>query len=399
MFIPFIFELRRRNVPVGTHEAIALAEAMSYGLHRDSLDGFYYLARALLIHDEIHMDQFDEAFLAHFLGIQGKGVELKKELLDWLKQAEEHLDELTPEQLAFIKELDLEELRKMFEETMQEQTERHDGGDRWVGTHGRSPYGHSGAARPGIRVGGPGKHRSAVQVADARQYRPYRADLTLDVRQMQIALRRLRSFVREGVKEELDIEASIDATAKNAGELEIITRATKHPNTRVILMMDVGGSMDPHRYLVSRLFTAARKTNNFKELRCYYFHNCVYGRVYRTDDFDKPVTVRDLLRECDSKYKLIMVGDALMAPYELHAKGGALSYNEENNLPGFAWLSSLQQHFKRSVWLNPEPVRFWEESTIQDVRCIFEMFPLTLDGLTHSMAYLNKPSKMTGSTS
>lgn len=390
VFIPFIYELRGRKVPVGTHEALSLARAMSHGLHDNSLDRFYYIARALIVHDERHLDAFDEAFLHHFKGIEYKSLQLKDELLQWLKDAEKEFESLTDEERELFEQFELDELRKLFEDTMEEQTERHDGGDRWIGTRGRSPYGHGGAKRPGIRVGGPGKHRSAIQVADARQYRPYRSDLTIDVHQMGMALRRLRAFSREGAEEELDLDATIDETAKNAGELEIVTRPPKRPNLRVILLMDVGGSMDPYAYLVSRLFTAAKRANHFKELRCHYFHNCVYGRVYSTERFDRPIYVNDLMRECGRHYKLIMVGDALMAPYELLTQGGSIAYNEANRIPGIGWLMMLRQHFIRSVWLNPEPRNYWIETTIDHIRNVFDMFPLTLDGLSDAMGCLNK---------
>lgn len=390
VLVPFIYELRKRQVPVGTHEALSLAKAMIHGLHMSSLDGFYYVARALMVHDERHLDSFDQAFSHYFKGIEVKSLELKEELLQWLKDAEIFTGDLTPEEQELFEQFDLDELRRMFEETMAEQTERHDGGDRWIGTGGKSAYGHGGAKRPGIRVGGPGRHRSAIQVADARRYRPYRSDLTIDVHQMGMALRRLRAFAREGVEQELDLEATIDETAKNAGELEIITRPLRRPNLRVILMMDVGGSMDPYAYLVSRLFTAAKRANHFKELRCYYFHNCIYGRVFGTELLDKPVFIHDLLRECNKYYKLIIVGDALMAPYELLRQGGVISYNDSNTLAGIAWLYMLKQHFLRSVWLNPEPYHYWSESTIDYIRQVFDMYPLTLDGLSDAMVYLNK---------
>jgi len=254
-------------------------------------------------------------------------------------------------------------------------------------------HGHGGMRQEGFRVGGMGKHRSAIQVADARRFKPYRNDLTIDIHQMEIALRRLRAFVREGLEEELDLDATIDATARNAGELEIITRPPRRTNTRVMLMMDVGGSMDPYAYLVSRLFSAATKANHFKELKCYYFHNCVYGRVYETEHFAKPIFIKDLLREYDKKHKLIMVGDALMAPYELLQQGGIISYEERNELPGIAWLMMLKQHYNSSVWLNPEPDGYWTGNTIEQIREIFDMFPLTVNGITDAMATLVRDRK------
>lgn len=393
MFVPFLYELRSRGVPVGTQEAITLAGALAAGLHDSSLDGFYHVARATMVHNEQHLDAFDEAFLKVFRGIEGQGLKLKEELFEWLEQARERRHELTEEERALLEQFDLDELRKLFEERMREQTERHDGGNKWIGTGGTSPFGHSGAARAGIRVGGSGGNRSAVQVADARRYRPYRSDLTLDVRQMQVALRKLRAFAREGADEELDLEATIDETAKNAGELEIVTRPPRRPNTRVILMMDVGGSMDPYAHLVSRLFTAASKATHFKELRTYYFHNCIYGHVYRTEKFDEPVRVRDLLNDCGRHYKLIMVGDALMAPYELLQAGGSLDLGEDNGVEGIVWLMMLQSHFDRAVWLNPEPQQYWFGNTIEYVRNVFEMCPLTLEGLGDAVTHLIKSAK------
>jgi uncharacterized protein with von Willebrand factor type A (vWA) domain len=390
MFIPFIYRLRQYGVPVGTQEAISLARALTMGLHDSSLDGFYYAARALCIHNEGHLDAFDQAFLAEFRGIEGKHVQLKEELLQWLKDAKVRLDDLSAEERELVESLDLEELKRLFEERMNEQQERHDRGNRWVGTAGTSPFGRQGEKGQGVRVGGEGGNRSAVKVADARKYRPYRSDIALDMRQMEMALRRLRMWQREGADEELDLEATINATAKNVGELEVVTRPPNRPNTRVILMMDVGGSMDPYVDMMSRLFSATKKATHWKELRTYYFHNCVYGRVYKTERFDEPVWVQDLLHECGSHYKLIVVGDALMAPYELMRQGGAISLDDNNALSGIGWLTMLQQHFKSSVWLNPEPPSYWEGNTIQAVRQVFEMFPLTLEGLTQSMQFLSR---------
>lgn len=390
MIVPFIYHLRARGLPVGTQEAIALAHALTHELHDSSLDGFYHLARAILVHREGDLDDFDIAFAEHFRGVEAAGVQLHKELLDWLEDARNNAPQLTDEQRAALEQYDLEELKRMFEERLAEQKERHDGGNKWIGTGGTSPFGHSGAAREGIRVGGPGGNRSAVQVADARRYRGYRSDLTLDVRQMSVALRRLRAFVRDGAIEELDIEGTIDATAKNAGELEIITRPPERSNTRVILMMDVGGSMDPYAHLMSRLFTAAKKATHFKELRTYYFHNCVYGEVYHTDKFDDPIRVTDIFKDCGPHYKLIVLGDALMAPYELLSSAGSLDLGDDNRVEGIAWLMRLADHFDRSCWLNPEPPRYWFNNTIEYIGQVFEMFPLTLEGLGEAVKHLTR---------
>lgn len=387
MFVPFIYELRRRKVPVGAQEAVALAQALARGLHDSSLDGFYHVARALLVHSEAHLDAFDEAFLAHFRGLAPRGASaaVRDELLEWLKDALER--QYTPEELAALEHRDPDWLMRRFEELLKEQTERHDGGGRWIGTGGTSPFGHSGAAQPGIRVGGTGGGKSAIAVADARRYRPYRNDLTLDVRQLAVALRKLRAFAREGADEELDLEGTIDETARNAGELEVVTRPPRRPNTRVVLLMDVGGSMDPYAHLVSRLFSAASKATHWKELRCYYFHNCIYGRLYTSETFSQTVAIHDLLAECGPHHKLIVVGDALMAPYELLQKGASAA---GDLLPGLAWLQRLTQHFERCAWLNPEPPTSWRGTTIEVISGVFPMFPLTLQGLGEAIGHLTK---------
>jgi uncharacterized protein with von Willebrand factor type A (vWA) domain len=390
VFVPFMYELRARGVPVGSQEAINLARVLAAGVHDSSLVGFYEVAKAVLVHDEKYLDDFDQAFAKHFKGVEVEAKKLRDELFDWLKDAKERVRELSDEERALLERYDPDELRRMFEERLREQDERHDGGNKWIGTGGTSPFGHSGAAREGIRVGGAGGNRSAIQVAGERRYRDYRDDLTLDVRQMAVALRKLRAFAREGHDDELDLEETIDATAKNAGDLEIVLRPPRRPNTRVILLMDVGGSMDPYAHLVSRLFTAAKKATHFRELRTYYFHNCVYGRIYEDANFSKPVRVRDLLADCGPHYKLIVVGDALMAPYELLSAGGSLDLGDDNAIEGIVWLMMLEDHFERSCWLNPEPRKYWGGNTIEYIARVFEMFPLTLEGLGEAVLHLTK---------
>ena len=278
----------------------------------------------------------------------------------------------------------------MFQDRLREQNERHDGGNKWIGTGGTSPFGHSGAPRPGIRVGGPGGNRSAFAVAEARTFRDYRGDRTLDVRQMSVALRKLRAFAREGAREELDLEATIEHTARNAGELEVKTRPPRRPNTRVLLMMDVGGSMDPYSHLVSRLFSAASRATHFKELRTFYFHNCIHGRVFKNAQFRDDVSLDTLMAECGPHYKLIVVGDALMAPYELLEKTDAQGFYDGRGTESVRWMMTLAEHFPRSVWLNPEPTEGWSAQTISVIRQVFSMFPLTLEGLGEAVAFLTK---------
>ncbi len=388
MFIPFLYELRRRKVPVGTHEAVALARALAKGLHDASLDGFYHVARALLVHSENQLDAFDQAFSVHFKGAEDAGLRLHEDLLSWLRDAVSRRPELSEEERALLESLDLEELEELFRKRLEEQNERHDGGNKWIGTGGSSPFGHSGVAREGIRVGGAGGNRSALRVAGERRYQGYRSDLVLDIRQLQVALRKLRAFAREGGEEELDLEETIAETARNAGELEVVTRPPRRPNTRVVLLMDVGGSMDPYAHLMSRLFTAASKATHFKDLRTYYFHNCVYGRVYRSANFTDPVSVHELLADVGPHYKLIVVGDALMGPYELFERGGALGWSDPDALEGVEWLRRLAAHFDRNVWLNPEPQHGWYHPTIRAIGGLFPMFPLTVEGLGEAVAHL-----------
>ncbi|MFO0596927.1 MAG: VWA domain-containing protein [Myxococcaceae bacterium] len=388
MFIPFLYELRARKVPVGTQEAVALAAALGHGLHDSSLDGFYDVARALLIHDEKHLDAFDEAFAKTFQGIEPKALEITEQLLQWVRDAANLGPMLSPDEQKLLEQFDRAELEKMLEQRLREQKERHDGGNRWVGTAGTSPFGNSGrAARNGIRIGGGGGMRSAVQVAGQRNFREYRDDLVLDVRQMGLALRKLRAFSREGQHDELDLDATIDKTAKNLGDLEVITRPPRKSNTRVVLLMDVGGSMDPYAHLVSRLFTAAKKATHFKELRTYYFHNCVYGRVYKNARMSEPVKLSQLFSETDRRYKLIVVGDALMAPWELMSVSG---WQEDEGVEGVMWMMRLREHYPSSAWLNPEQPSGWWQNTIDVLRRIFPMFPLTLEGLGDAVHQLTK---------
>jgi uncharacterized protein with von Willebrand factor type A (vWA) domain len=210
------------------------------------------------------------------------------------------------------------------------------------------------------------------------------------VRQMSVALRKLRAFAREGAPDELDLDETIARTSKNAGELEVVTRAPRRPNTRVILMMDVGGSMDPYADLASRLFSAASKSTHFKELRSYYFHNCPYGRVYRAERMDESITLPELLAECGPHYKLILVGDALMAPYELFTKHGEYGFWDTDGVEGIVWLMQLAAHFERIAWLNPEPAQTWRGNTIEAVAKVFPMFPLTVEGLGEAVGTLMK---------
>lgn len=391
-FVPFLYALRARKVKVGAQEAMALAKALVMGLHESSLDGFYHVARAICVHRESDLDRFDEAFLANFRGVEAKSLELVEEIDAWLKDPANR-KELSDEDLAALQALDMAELRRLFEERMREQRGRHAGGNRWIGTGGTSPFGAHGAHPSGLRVGPLGGGRGAMGVADARRFRPYRSDLLLDVRQIEVALRKLRAFQREGQPDELSVEDTIEATAKNAGELEIVVKPPRKSNVRVLLLMDVGGSMDPHVETVSRLFSAAKRASNIRSLRTYYFHNCVYARVYETERFSDPVVVDDLLHELGPEWKLVVVGDAAMHPAELLGAGDYEYYatgRAGRPITGHAVLAKLADHFRRTVWLNPDPPSYWRGGTAEEIAKLFSMFQLTLEGLTDAIHHLSK---------
>lgn len=391
-FVPFLYELRARKVKVGPQEANALAKALMMGLHESSLDGFYHLARAICVHRESDLDKFDEAFLSHFRGIEAKSLALVEELQTWLDDPATR-KELSQEELDAMRSIDMAELKRMFEERMKEQKGRHQGGNRWIGTGGTSPFGQNGANPSGLRVGNQGGGRSAMGIADARRFKGYRSDLLLDIRQIEVALRKLKVFQREGQPDELDIDATIDATAKNAGELEIVVRPPRKSNTRVLLLMDVGGSMDPHIELVSRLFSASKRASNIRSLKTYYFHNCVYARVYETSHFTDPVGIEDLLHELGPEWKLVVVGDAAMHPAELLGSGDYEYYatgQAGEPTTGHKILGKLADHFKRSVWLNPDPPNYWRGGTAEEIGKVFSMFQLTLDGLSEAVHHLSK---------
>lgn len=389
MLVDFLFELRRRKLMVTPHEWMTLMEGLAKGLHGSSLDGFYLLARAICVRDESELDAFDEAFLAYFEDAHEAALALTDELLEWLRDPVAFRG-LSDEERALIQSLDLEELRRLFEERLREQKERHDGGNRWIGTGGTSPFGHGGRHRSGLRIGGPGGQRSAMQVAGERRFREYRRDRVLDVRQIDVALRGLRRLGRDGAEDELDLDETIDQTGKNAGDLELVFRPPKRNRMKLILLMDVGGSMDPYAELVERLFTAASRTGRFSRFRHFYFHNCVYDEVYEDALFRRPVKVEDLLHESDREERLVVLGDALMHPAELLQSGGQLYYYASSGdmNSGASWLRRLDDHFRHTAWLNPEPPRYWPRTTIEVVASIFPMWPLTLEGIEAAVRYL-----------
>ncbi len=398
MFTRFFFLLRAYGVPVTVTEWLALMRALALGLALNDLDRFYSLARSVLVKSEAYYDQYDQAFLAAFEGIETPA-EIADEVWEWLNDPLA-FPGLTGEErrrlVEALGEVDLEALRRLFEERLAEQTEAHRGGSRWIGTGGASPFGHDGVHPGGIRVGGASRSRTAVKVAAERRYRGYRTDIEVGTRQFELALRRLRqlSSRNESLPDELDLDETIKETADNAGRLSLVWRRSRKNAVKVLLLMDVGGSMDPYASLCSSLFTAADRSSHFKDLRFYYFHNCVYDWLYTDARLSRrtAVATTHVLNELPGDYKLIVVGDAAMATSELLSRYGIIWWGEMNEEPGIEWLRRLRRHFDHSVWLNTIPAAEWDRAygatTIRLVREVFPMYELTVDGLTAAVRKL-----------
>ncbi len=395
MFIDFFYLLRGRGLPVSPTEWLVLCEALAKGHGGESLQGFYHLCRSLCVKTEAHFDIYDQCFASYFEGVEADQ-KVVDQIMEWLKNPI-FPRTLSDEELAQLKALDMDELRRQFEERMREQKERHDGGNRWVGTGGTSPFGQGGTNPAGVRVGDQGGGRSAVQVATDRRFRNLRNDVTLDVRQISVALHQLRRLSREGVPDELDIDGTIDATARNAGDLEILFRPERRNNVKLMLLMDVGGSMTPYSQQTERLFSAAFAAKHFKEFRHYYFHNTPYGTLFTDIARREGRPTQEVLAEVTKKWCCIIVGDAAMHPYELTMPGGAIDYFTHNTEPGLRWLNRVAEAMPRSAWLNPEPVRYWDMPSTRIIREVFDMFPLTIDGLSRAVTSLRtKSASITG---
>jgi hypothetical protein len=398
MLINFFYHLRASKLPVSINELLTLLEALKREVigprspRGDSsiLDDFYYLSRAALVKDEANYDKFDRAFGEFFNGLQASG-ELLKEIPDeWFRQVLER--EFTPEELAKLEALGWDRLMEEFRKRLEEQNEAHHGGSKWIGSGGTSPFGHGGRNPEGIRIGGPSKgNKSAVKVWEARAYRDYDDEVEIGTRNIKVALRRLRRFAREGAELELDLHDTIESTARNAGWLDLKLVPERHNAVKVLMLLDVGGTMDEHIRRVEELFSAAKA--EFKHLEFYYFHNCVYERLWRNNRrrFAEKFDTADVLRKYNPDYKLILVGDATMSPYEILQPGGSVEHN--NPEAGAVWLQRFTQHFPRHVWINPEPEGLWQyRQSIALVRQLMgdRMYPLTLEGLTRAMRMLSK---------
>ena len=394
MFASFFYLLRQRGLDVSLNEWLTLLQGMEQGLHRSSLTGFYQLCRAVLVKSEAEYDRFDQVFLEFFKDVPWQG-ELPEEVLQWLEHPKEDLGE-TVRRLRDLgmPEESLEELLRRLEERLKEQTEEHNGGNYWVGTQGRTPWGNSGWHPGGIRIGGQGRHRTAMTVAGERKYRDFRKDNTLDTRQFQMAFRLLRQLSVQADSNEkvLDVDGTIRDTCDNAGTLKVRYKNPRKNAVKVLLLMDSGGSMDYYAGLCSMLFQAATKSNNFKELHTYYFQNCVYSEVYTHPGlrWDSVVPTEWLLQNYDASYKVIIVGDGAMSPYELREP----RYDWEKRTygdSGLAWFERLRRHYPYLIWLNPEPMParpdYWSQTHWQLAQ-IFHMYDLSAEGLEQGMKRL-----------
>lgn len=385
MFVDFLYHLRQFGLKASSTEWLSLMQALSAGHARADLNTFYHLARCLLVKRETDYDSYDRAF-ASFFGDLETTPNLSDELLAWLENPV--LPEISEEDRAKLRAFDFDELNDRFRQLLEEQKERHDGGNRWIGTGGTSPFGHGGAHPSGIRVGGGGGGRSAVQVAGSRRFRNLRSDQVLDTRQIGLALRRLKRLDKDDGPEELQLDKTIDASARSGGEIELVFGPPRRNRIKLLLLMDVGGSMDPYTLLCERLFSAAHAANHFKKFDHRFFHNCVYGRLYTDIQRWQGNPTGDMLKKLDQTWTVIFVGDAWMAPSELTYMGGAIDYNHRNTICGLQWLQRIRQRVPNSIWLNPEPRRHWNEPSVRVIRQVFPMFELTIDGLTEAVDVL-----------
>ena len=394
MFLPFFFTLRDAGVPVTLREHLTFLEAMGRNLVTYDIEGFYYLARTALVKDERHLDRFDRAFATSFEGLERISVSEVLEAVDipgdWLtKLAEKHL---TEEERAEIEALGgFDKLMDTLKERLKEQQGRHQGGNKWIGTAGTSPFGAYGYNPEGVRIGqDKSRHQRAVKVWDKREFRNLDDQIELGTRNIKVALKRLRRWARDGANEELDLDGTIRATAEH-GYLDVQTRPERRNAVKVLLFLDVGGSMDPYIRVVEELFSAARA--EFKHLEYFYFHNCLYEGVWRDNRrrWTEQTPTAEVLRTYGGDYKCIFVGDASMSPYEILHRGGA---NEHwNDEAGQVWLNRARQQWPNHLWINPIPENYWPyTASIQILREIFEdrMVPMTLDGIARGMRELSR---------
>lgn len=387
MFLDFFYLLRARGLAISLNEWLSLIEALNLGLAECSLLGFYHLCRSILIKSEADYDKFDAVFAEYFRGIESLQ-DLPEEFWKWLNQDTKERD-ITDKPMPEEALMELEDLLKRFYERIEEQKEQHNGGNYWIGTGGTSRMGHGGYNNQGIRTGGVSRHKSAVQIAGERNFKDFRQDNILDIRQFQMAFRKLRQFSArvEEAKTELDVEGTIKETCNNAGNLKLVFDKPRKNTIKLLLLFDSDGSMMPYGRLCNRLFQAVSKSSHFKDLKVYYFHNCIYEHLYTTPYCRKGEWVNTdwVLSNLDSEYKVIFVGDGTMGPSELLRAGGNSVIGLYNEEPGMDWLKKFKRRYKKQIWLNPIPKEDWDyvygSYTIEMVKKVFPMFELTIDGL------------------
>ncbi|WP_294322763.1 VWA domain-containing protein [uncultured Sphingomonas sp.] len=390
MFHTFVEALRRAGLSVGIREHLVLIDAMQRGVIEPTLDAFYHLARATFVKDEALVDRFDRVFGEVFGGIVAPaGVDPVALPADWLRAVAERY--LTPEQMAAIDATgDWDTPMETLRQRLAEQDEAHHGGSKWIGTGGTSPFGHGGYNPEGIRIGGDSRHGRAVKVWEQREFRNLDQDRELGTRNLKVALRRLRRFAREGTADELDLDATIVDTARR-GWLDVAMRPARRNAVKLLLFLDVGGSMDPFIERVEELFSAA--TAEFRHLEFFYFHNCIYEGVWRDNRrrFAERLSTADLLRTYGTDCRLVVVGDAAMSPYEIVHPGGSVEHHNEE--AGAVWLQRLTAHWRSAAWINPAPQAHWDwTQSTRLIRDLFadRMYPLTLDGLEAAMRELSR---------
>ena len=392
MLIDFFQKIRNAKVPVTLKELLDLMEALEKKLVFADVDEFYYLSRLCLVKDEKHFDKFDRAYGAYFEGIEVLD-DLFSEAIpeEWLRA--EFEKSLSDEEKAQIEAMGgLEELMKAFKDRLENQKKKHQGGNRQIGTGGTSPFGANGYNPEGFRIGQKGGRQGrAVKVWEKRGYKDLDGDVTLGIRNIKVALRRLRKFARQGAAEELDLDDTIRSTARNAGFLDLKLVPERHNSIKVLLFFDIGGSMDPHIKVCEELFSAARI--EFKHMENFYFHNFIYESVWKNNvrRINETTSVYDILHKYSADYKVIFVGDASMAPYEITQPGGSIEHwNEE---AGAVWMQRLTDHFDKVIWINPLPVDYWGEGGslgIAKQLLSDNMFPMTVEGLADGMRYLSR---------
>jgi len=391
VFQRFFTELRAARLPVSLKEYLVLIEALDKEAIDINVQDFYYLSRATLVKDERHLDKFDRVFGQVFKGLDGGSDAVKAEIpAEWLQALTQKF--LTDEEKAQIEALGgWEKLMETLKERLEEQKKRHEGGNKWIGTGGTSPFGNNGYNPEGIRIGGEGGQRSAVKVWDKREYKNLDDSVELGVRNIKVALRRLRKFARTGAPDELDLDGTIKTSARQ-GYLDIVMRPERRNSVKVLLLLDIGGSMDSHIKLCEELFSAAR--TEFKSLEFFYFHNCLYESVWKDNRrrHDEKTLTWDVLHKYGSDYRIVFVGDATMSPYEVTYPGGSVEHwNEE---AGAVWLQRFADIYERVVWLNPTPRAHWDHTpSIQVIREVIgpeRMFPLTIEGLDGAMRELSR---------